>query len=69
MSENGLHKFHCINKRNNHFSPQIIEHKKKTIAYDIGNPDPGLGQTKICGWVKPVNGVMISDCGFLTHFQ
>jgi hypothetical protein len=33
-----------INKRNNHLSPQINEHKKKTMIYDIGNPGVGLGQ-------------------------
>ena len=30
---------------------------KNTIAYGIGNPDPGLGQAQKCGDVKPVNGI------------
>ena len=25
---------------------------KKNIAYDIGNPVPGLGQAQKCCWVK-----------------
>ena len=29
---------------------------KKTMTYDIGDPDPGLNQAKKCGGVKPVNG-------------
>jgi hypothetical protein len=28
---------------NNHFSPQILEHEKKTETNEAGNPDPGLG--------------------------
>jgi hypothetical protein len=28
---------------------------KKTMAYDIGNPDPGMGQTPRCGRVKQLN--------------
>ena len=39
-----------INKTNNHFSRQFFKYK----TYDIGNPDPGLGQTQTCGGVKPV---------------
>jgi hypothetical protein len=27
---------------------------KKIMAYDIGNPDPDLGQALTCGGVKPV---------------
>jgi hypothetical protein len=30
---------------------------KKTTAYDVGNPSPGLGQTQKCGRFKPVNGI------------
>jgi hypothetical protein len=28
---------------------QIIEHKKKTMTCDIGNPGPGLGHVQKCG--------------------
>jgi hypothetical protein len=35
-----------VNKTNNHLSLQITKHKKKTRTYDIGNPDPGLGQAQ-----------------------
>jgi len=27
------------------------------MAYDVGNPVPGLGQAQKCGRVKPVNGI------------
>ena len=37
-----------INKTNNHFSPQLVENKKKSITYGVGNP--GLGS----GGVKPL---------------
>jgi hypothetical protein len=30
---------------------------KKTMTYDIGNPDPVLGQTQKCGRVKLFNGI------------
>ena len=30
------------NKTNNHLSPQIIEHEKKTIRYSAGNPSPSF---------------------------
>jgi hypothetical protein len=30
---------------------------KQTTTYDVGNPDPGLGQAHKCGGVKPVNGI------------
>jgi len=29
---------------------------KKTMTYEFGNPDPGLGQAHTCGGIKPVNG-------------
>ena len=35
-----------INKTNNHLSIQIIEHKKNTMTYGIGNIGPGLGQVQ-----------------------
>ena len=34
-----------INTSNKRLLQQIIEHKK-TMIYDIGNPDPGLGQAE-----------------------
>ena len=43
-----------INKMNNYLLPQLIEHKKKTMIYYIGNSRTGLGQTQNCGRVKPV---------------
>ena len=42
-----------IHKKNKHL---LIEHTK-TMAYDVGNPVPGLGQAQKCGRVKPVNGI------------
>jgi hypothetical protein len=35
-------------------SPNI---KKKTTTYDVGNPDPVLGQAHKCDGVKPVKGI------------
>jgi hypothetical protein len=46
-----------IKKMKNHLSPQTIKYIKKTTTYDIGNPDPCLGQVPKCGRVKPVNGI------------
>jgi len=34
-----------INKTNNHISPQIIEHKRRTLTYVVVNPCFGLGGT------------------------
>jgi len=31
---------------NNHFSPQTIEHEKKTMTSGIGNQDPDLDRHK-----------------------
>ena len=43
--------FTNINKTNNHLSLQIIEHKKKTMTCDAGNPGPGLSQAqKVLIW-------------------
>jgi len=47
-----------INKRNNHLSSQIIEHKK-TPTYEFGNPCAGFGQAHKCGGVMLVNGIPI----------
>jgi len=45
-----------VNNSNNtnNFSPQTIEHNKKTKTYGIGNPGPDLGQAQKCGGVKLV---------------
>jgi hypothetical protein len=40
-----------INKTTNHFKQ--LNSKKKT-THGVGNPDRGLGQSQICGWLKPV---------------
>ena len=45
-----------LNKTNNHLSTQIIEHKKNTTTYDIGNLGPGLRQAQQCGRIKLANG-------------
>jgi hypothetical protein len=45
---------------NNHLSPQLIEHKKKTATCIIWNPGPCLGQAQKCDRVKKekkVNGI------------
>ena len=36
------------------------KHKEKTTTYDVGNPDPALGQVQKCGGGKPVNGIQPS---------
>ena len=55
-----------LNKTNNHLSPQTKQtttshlkllNIKKTTNYDVGNPDPVLGQAQKCGRDKPVNGI------------
>jgi len=43
-----------INKMNNHISYSLTEHKKMTIAYDVRDSCPGLGQALNCGRVKLV---------------
>ena len=47
---------------NNSNKTTIISHldslnTQKTTTYDLGNPDPGLGQAQQCGGVTPVNGI------------
>ena len=56
-----INKYININKTYNYLSPQIIEDKKniKKSTYDVGNPDPGFGQSQKCGETKPVNGIPI----------
>ena len=36
-----VNSFTNIKKTNNHLSPQTIQHKRETTAYDVGNPGPG----------------------------
>ena len=45
--------------KNNQLSTQIIEYKKHHDIYNVGNPDPGLGQAQQCGRVKPFSGITI----------
>jgi len=42
------------NKKNNHLSPQLTQHKNKTMTYDVENPAPGLGQAYKCGRVNRI---------------
>jgi hypothetical protein len=35
----------------------LIEHKKETTTYDVGNPGSSLGQAYTCDGVKPDNGM------------
>jgi hypothetical protein len=53
-----LTKVRCINKSNNHLSPQIIEHTQINTTYSDENLV--MGQTQDCGGVKPVNGTQPS---------
>jgi hypothetical protein len=41
-----------INKPNNHISPELTEHKKGTMTYDVGNPGSVLGQAHKYGGVR-----------------
>jgi hypothetical protein len=43
--------------------------RKKTHAYDIGNPGHGLGQAKKCGRVTIVNGIPAPSPLFITGFS
>ena len=44
--------------KNNHLSPQTIEHKKRLcMTYGFGNPIPGLRRAQKCGWPIHVNGI------------
>jgi len=49
-----------INKAYSHLSPQITEHKKKTITFADGNPGPSLGQA---------NTVWLSGCCLIQSQQ
>jgi hypothetical protein len=44
-------------KQNNHFSPQLIGHRKKTMIHEVGNPGSDLGQAQKYGKVKLIYGV------------
>jgi hypothetical protein len=35
----------------------ILNTKKKTMEYGVGNPCPGLRQEQKCGRIKPFNGI------------
>ena len=50
-----------INKTNNHLTPQLVDKKKKTTTYDVGNPDPGLGYAQKC------TGISESTTSSLNH--
>ena len=39
--------------------PELTKHKRKTMTYDIGNSDPGLGQAQNYGGVKLVKSLNI----------
>jgi hypothetical protein len=41
----------------NLLSPQLTEHKKKPMTYEMGNPESGLGQAQKCVVFKPFNGI------------
>jgi hypothetical protein len=41
-----VNNFTNINKMNHYLSPQIIEHKKKTMTYGVINPGTVLGQAQ-----------------------
>ena len=47
-----VNNFTYINKTNNHLSHQINDHKN-TMSYKDSDADPGLGQERTCGGVKP----------------
>ena len=46
------HQCHQHHRQSHLILPELSEHTKAT-RYDIGNPDPGLGQGHKCGRVKP----------------
>ena len=47
-----------INKKNNYLSSELNSlNTNIPTTYDVGNPDPGLGQAHIYGGVKPFNGI------------
>ena len=59
-----------INKTNNLFSLQIIEHNNKTTTYDAVNPGPGLGSHKIGAGLNRLMGFHTSCLMYsLTFFK
>ena len=47
-----------INKKNNYLSSELNSlNTNIPTTYDVGNPDPGLGQAHTYGGVKPFNGI------------
>ena len=57
-----------INKTNNHHHLSSLLNSlntEKTTTYDVGNPDPGLGQAQKCGGVKLANEIT----GYSTAIQ
>lgn len=51
-----VNNFTNVNKKNNHLSPQINEHKKTmTKTSGIGIRSPEFGRAYRCGGVKSVN--------------
>ena len=36
---------------------ETIEHKEKTMTYDVRNPSSGLGQAQQCGGMKEMHGI------------
>jgi len=51
-----------ILKKSTNINKTIISHLNAlNIKKDVGNPGPGLGQAEICGWVKPVKGILPLD--------
>ena len=43
------------NQQNNHLSPLNSMDKVKIMTYDVGNPDPGIGQAQKYGSAKLIN--------------
>jgi hypothetical protein len=53
-----VNNFTNINKIS-HLNPLQTKKGGGAMAYDVGNPDPGMGQAQKCGGVKLVNGIPI----------
>ena len=37
------------------------------MTYDLGNPDPGVGQSQKCGGIRPANRIRILQGLFHSH--
>ena len=46
-----------IDKTNNQFPSQLIEHNQNITTYPGGIPDTGWGQEHICVGIKSLNGI------------